>query len=255
MSLHASIGGRGRRLVLMHGWGLNSRVWESVLPQLQRSFTVVAVDLPGHGASSWPPEFHDADSLAESMAALLEDGDSMLGWSLGALAAMELAARFPGRIRKLALVAATPKFLRSADWPHGVEPDALREMGERLRTDLTGTVRNFLALQVLGDEHAHSTLKTLREKVQAGGAPQPVALAAGLQTLAASDLRARLPLIEAPTLVISGERDRLSHPKAGEKLASALPCGEFQLVPRAAHAPFISQPEAFCRRIEPFFST
>lgn len=254
MSLYVTTAGAGPRLVLLHGWGLNSRVWDAILPRLNRRFTTACIDLPGHGASSWPPEFHDIDSLADLIAPHVAKDSLLLGWSLGAMAALVLAERHPDLIKSLVLVASTPKFLRSEDWPYGVEAGALREMAARLTTDLNGTVRDFLALQVHGDEHARDALKSLREKVRTGGEPNSAALSAGLQTLAATDLRSGLASIDVPALVICGERDRLSHPLAGEALAASLPNARFHLMKRAAHAPFLSHEDEFCTALEDFLS-
>jgi pimeloyl-[acyl-carrier protein] methyl ester esterase len=236
-------------------------VWDSVLPRLNRSFTTVCVDLPGHGASPWPPEFHDIDSLAARVEDCLEDniassarGCYLLGWSLGGMVALALAAKRPDLMRRLILVATTPKFLHSPDWPPGMDPKALADMAARVVTDFHATVRDFLMWQVHGDEHARPALKELRAKVTAGGEPNPQALRAGLETLSAVDLRSRLPDIDIPALVISGERDRLSHPDAGRALAAGLRHGRFSLLERAAHAPFLSHGAAFCKQIEHFLA-
>jgi pimeloyl-[acyl-carrier protein] methyl ester esterase len=255
VSLHVTTAGRGPELVLLHGWALNSHVWDGVLPRLNERFTTVRVDLPGHGQSSWPPAFHDVDSLADAIApAVAHEETCVLGWSLGAMAALAVAAGQTARIRRMVLLAATPKFVRSEDWPHGVDSDALQEMARRLVTDPGGTVRDFLALQVHGDEHARTALKSLRENVREGGEPHPQALGAGLQALARCDLRPRLAAIDIPTLVISGGKDRLSHPKAGEAMAAVLPLGQFHLMSRAAHAPFLSHPDEFCTQVERFLA-
>lgn len=256
MSLHTIRAGQGPLLVLLHGWGLNSSVWDAVLPRLNQTFTTLCIDLPGHGASAWPPKFHDIDSLAARVEEALDgDGEcSVLGWSLGAMTAVAMASKKPKWLRRLIVVAGTPKFLRSSDWPHAVEPQALAAMAQKLTTDFAGTVRDFLMWQVHGDEHAREALKTLRTKVHAGGEPNPEALSAGLDILATIDLRARLSVIETPTLVISGERDRLSHPDAGQAMAQALPDAQFRLFKRSAHAPFLSHPEAFCAEVEQFMA-
>ncbi len=289
--------GKGPLLVLLHGWGLNSRVWDPVLPQLGRRFTTVCLDLPGHGASPWPPGFHDIDSLADPIIASLEaaidhvhgrtvrcettagmqeveqrreqlprhgrrsdsampggDGCFVVGWSLGAMAAIAAAARRRGLVRRLVLVAATPKFVRAPDWPHAVEQSALNDMAGRLLGDFHATVRDFLLWQVHGDENAREALRLLRAKIKAGGEARPEALSAGLQVLAMADLRPRLPALDVPTLVIAGERDRLSHPQAGAALASALPQARLRIVERAAHAPFLSHPEEFCADVAQFLA-
>jgi pimeloyl-[acyl-carrier protein] methyl ester esterase len=257
MTLHVSTAGEGPLLVLLHGWGLNSRVWDPVLPRLNRQFTTACIDLPGHGASPWPPTFGDIESLAARVGETLDShiGECfILGWSLGAMAALALASKRAHSIRRLVLVAATPKFLRSDDWPLGIAQQALDDMAERVIIDFHATVRDFLLWQVHGDEHARQALKVLRDKVQSGGEPKPEALRAGLDTLARVDLRSQLPSIEIPALIVSGERDRLAHPDAGRTLAKSLPHAQFHPMQRAAHAPFLSHGEEFCTEVERFLA-
>ena len=62
----------------------------------------------------------------------------------------------------------------------------------------------------------------------------------GLEILRAADLRAALPQIRLPSVVIAGERDRLTPPSASEWLATSLPSARYQVIARAAHAPFLS---------------
>lgn len=264
MTLHATVSGAGPRLVLLHGWGLNSRVWKPVLPALNAHFTTVCIDLPGHGESSWPPAFGDIDSLAEcieqSIAEVLgqdEHSDPnvfLLGWSLGSMAAIALAARRPELVKRLVLVTPTPKFVRGEDWAHGVEEQVLDGFAERMRSDVRATIREFMALQVQGDEQAHSALRVLRNEVLAVKEPHAEALGAGLDVLRSTDLRPRLSQVIARTLVISGERDRLTLPAAGAALAERLPDARFHLVKRAAHAPFVSHAGEFCSEVIGFLS-
>jgi len=49
--LYVETRGQGPDLVLLHGWGLNLRVWDSLAGVLENSFRIIAVDLPGHGRS------------------------------------------------------------------------------------------------------------------------------------------------------------------------------------------------------------
>ena len=55
-ALHYELRGRGRDLVLLHGWGMNLRVWDELARTLARRFRVIAIDLPGHGRSDWDPQ-------------------------------------------------------------------------------------------------------------------------------------------------------------------------------------------------------
>ena len=259
MSLHVEDSGAGEPLVLLHGWGLNSRVWDSVIPTLARNFTVIRIDLPGHGASSWPPGFHDLASLAAVLAPALPSRYSLLGWSLGGVAAIETALRQTERIDHLVLVSTTPRFLRmegagADDWPHGLAVAAVERFATLLETDYEATVREFLGLQAQGDEHARATLRELRQKLLAGGQPRLEALRAGLDVLRSADVREQLPRLAVPTLVVAGQYDRMTPPGAARALAAAIPGARLELIARAGHAPFLSHAGEFCRSITAFLT-
>jgi pimeloyl-[acyl-carrier protein] methyl ester esterase len=252
MSLRVVSSGAGETLVLLHGWGLNSLVWDSIVPRLAREFTVVRIDLPGHGASSWPPEFHDIESLAAAILPALPARCSLLGWSLGGVAAIDLALAHTGRIDRLVLVSTTPRFIRSDDWPHGLPAPAVEQFAVLLESDYEATVREFLGLQAKGDEHARATLRELRQKLLAGGKPRLEALRAGLNILRMADRRQQLPRVRVPTLVIAGEYDRMTPPGAARAIAAAIPGARLELIARSGHAPFLSHAGEFCRAVTTF---
>jgi len=252
MKLGIETAGSGDALVFLHGWALNSRVWDGIAPVLMRDFTVVRIDLPGHGASPWPPEFADLTSLAAVLAPALPEHCTLVGWSLGGVAAMALALTLRERIGRLVLVGSTPRFLRSEDWPHGLAGPVVERFAALLEADYEATVREFLGLQVKDDEHARSTLRELRMKLVAGGAPRLEALRAGLSVLRNADLRERLPQLAVPTLVMAGENDRMTPPGAARALAAAIPGARLELLARAGHAPFLSHAGEFCRILGEF---
>ena len=254
MSVHVNRTGRGPRLVLLHGWALNSHVWDDVLPALAERFTLDCVDLPGHGSSDWLPEITDLDSLVGAIAPVLGDRCHVLGWSLGAMVALHLTARHAAHVERLVLVAATPKFVADDSWTAAMSPAVLRQFATRLEQDYRGTVQEFLALQVRGDERAHAALRTLRRRVLAAGEPDPRALSVGLDVLRDADLRADLPRVRVPTLVIAGERDSIVPVAASEALAASLPSARARLIRGAAHAPFLSHADEFCAEVYGFLA-
>jgi len=74
--------GQGPDLVLLHGWGLNLRVWDTLTDELASGFRVIAVDLPGHGRSDWNPNARTPAEQAWSLhgtLASLSDRYSLLG--------------------------------------------------------------------------------------------------------------------------------------------------------------------------------
>jgi pimeloyl-[acyl-carrier protein] methyl ester esterase len=252
MKLHVEIDGHGPDLMLVHGWGLNAGIWDGVAAGLSGSFRVHRIDLPGHGRSEWSPQCSTLDDFTRAIAPYVPRHSTLVGWSLGGMIALRLAALAPERIHGLVLASTTPRFVTAADWKSAMAPAVLANFGQHLRDDYRATVQEFLALQVRGDERELSSLRELRQRLASGGLPQQAALEAGLDVLATTDLRPDLDLVHARTLVISGEYDRVTPPGAGRHLAERLPNATFHLVRRAGHAPFISHPEEFLGLLREF---
>lgn len=251
MTLHVNIQGAGPDLALLHGWGLHSGVWDELLPELTARYRVHCIDLPGHGLSAWNPEIHALPQLAATIAPHVPTNAHVLGWSLGGIAALQLALTQPPR--SLTLICSTPKFVANEDWPNGMRAAAFETFVARLRADFHKTVEDFLVLQVRGDLNGTATLRTLKSRLLQHP-PQTEALHVGLEILRNTDLRSQLPGLRAPTLIVSGQHDRITPSAAGRYLAGALPQARWTEIRRAGHAPFISHREEFLREVDAFLS-
>jgi len=250
--LHVESLGAGPPLVLLHGWALHGGVWQLIVAPLARRFRVHNVDLPGHGHSA-PVEPFTLDSIAKTIARRFDDQHeplTVIGWSLGAMAAMTWALAAPDRIARLALVGATPRFVATHDWPHAMAEQTLRRFRDELGISFRHTLLRFLALQVHGSEHGRFALQAMRSELFARGEPPAAVLDAALDVLATTDLRARVAAIRTRSLVIAGERDTLTPPEAGAWLAEALPNARFVRMSGAAHAPFLSHADEFLAALE-----
>jgi pimeloyl-[acyl-carrier protein] methyl ester esterase len=254
VKLHVQIRGHGPDLVLLHGWALHGGLWGPWLEGIAAEARLHLVDLPGHGRSPWHDAIRDLPGLARALRPGVPEGAVVLGWSLGGMAALELARQEPGRLSALILIASTPKFVAGDGWEHGLPPAVLDEFARGLARDHHGTVQNFLALQTRGDEHGRETLRILRRDLESHGPPDPRALGAGLEILRRTDLRAALSGITQPALVISGDYDRLTPPGAGLALATALPEARYAAIRRAGHAPFLSHGPAVLREVRGFLA-
>jgi pimeloyl-[acyl-carrier protein] methyl ester esterase len=254
-ALYVETRGKGPDLVLLHGWGLNLRVWDGLASVLEESYRLVMVDLPGHGRSEWNPKARTPAEQAWQVHATLasvSDRYSLLGWSLGGQIALDLAAAMPGSVERLVLVATTPRFAAGPDWPYGMPVTALERMATQLKTNYKRTVSDFLELQVRGSMGAEKVLADLHASLFQHGEAHPKALVAGLATLESSDLRPMLSLVRAPTLVIAGQYDRVTLPAASRALAEALPDAHYIEIRRAAHAPFLSNTSEFATLVTDF---
>ena len=249
-------GDGARTLVLLHGWAMNLRVFDALAQALAPHFTVLAIDLPGHGRSAEAPSLaHDGwtlERLAAAIAPALPRDSLLLGWSLGGQVALQLALDAPERVAALALVATTPRFVVGADWPHGIAASVLAHFARHLGGDYRDTVRDFLDLQVRGSRDAPAALATLQSALFSHGEAAPAVLARALEVLSRADLRARLGAIAVPALVLSGQHDRVTPPGAARALAAGLARGQHHEFARCGHAPFLSHEAGFAALLRGF---
>ncbi len=235
--------GHGPELALLHGWGMHGGIWEGVRAALAERFRVHVVDLPGYGASpSCTP--YTLETLAYSVASALPERTHVVGWSLGGQLALQWATFAPQQIDKLILIGTTPCFRQREDWAHGLSDSVMAEFATSLEQDYESTLKRFLALQARSGDEARATMAALREKLFARGKPGLETLRAGLAILSGLDLREAVREITHPTLVIQGAHDTLTPPAAAQWLAQALPHAQLDMVRGAAHAPFLSHPQA-----------
>lgn len=255
-ALHVESTGQGPALLLVHGWAMHGGVFAPLVRALEAAFNVITVDLPGHGGSRDSALPLALDPVADALAALIDAQPSkralVVGWSLGGLVATALAARHPDRVRGLAMLAASPRFVQGTDWPAGMDPRVFELFGEELGRDYRGTLDRFLMLEAQGSAHLREELRYLRDAVYARGEPAPRALQEGLGLLHDSDLRAALPGLAMPSLWIAGRRDRLVSPQAMQAAAALAPRSRFQQYDHAGHAPFLTEPKAVAEALTAF---
>lgn len=253
MSIHVETSGSGPHLALLHGWGLNGAVWDSVREPLAAHFTLHVVDLPGHGYSSAVP-LASLDSAADAIIGVLPERTNLLGWSLGGQVALSIAQRHATRVDKLVLVATTPRFVETADWPFGKKAQVLDDFAARLANSYAATIRGFLALQTLNQPNARATIAALQLAMSARGEPSAAALQAGLDVLRTSDQRTDIAGIQHRALVIQGDHDALTSERAAHWLADHLPNAQYAMIEHAAHAPFLSHKTVFIQLLHDFLN-
>jgi len=237
--------GVGPDVVLLHGWGLHSGVWDEVANALVAQCRVTRIDLPGHGRSAACELSVDLSAVAAQLSAAVPAPAFWIGWSLGGLIALQVALSAPAAVRGLMVVAGSPCFVRGLDWPYAVEDAVLQQFARELERDFAATLARFLALQVRGSSDAGATLRTLHARVLEQAQPQPTALRAGLNILRTSDLRAQLGAITCPTHFVFGECDTLAPALLAGEIAKRMPAARSTVIRGAGHAPFVSHTAEF----------
>ena len=226
-------------IAMAHGWGMNACVFDTLAERLVDDFDVRALNLPGHGGRA-SLAVNTLQSWADDLVSQLPPQSILLGWSLGGQVAMRAAIDHPENIARLIVMASTPKFVMDDDWPYGLSWVDLQSFGESLIRDPQSTLLRFLSLQTRGAADQKALLQQLRATFLTTPPSDTESLQHGLALLHSTDMRAELPRLMQPALILHGGLDTLIPAAAGNWLAEHLPrarCIEFE---HAAHAPHLS---------------
>ena len=251
MTCHVEIVGQGKPLVLLHGWGMHSGVWQPLVKRLSKDYMLYLVDLPGMG-NSRPIEPYHLYNLADEVAEIIPGVCDVIGWSLGGLVAQSIAVNQPDRIRRLVLVGSTPCFVNKEGWDLGVDSANFNAFADAVNSDYKNTIMQFLTLQCMKANDARTTIKELRKSFELKPTPTQTTLTRALHILTESDLRNDIAKIRKPTLLIHGDRDTLAPVQAAHWMMQQLPMGFLRVMSGAAHAPFLSHSDAFIDALNQF---
>ena len=263
-------GGAGPVLLLLHGIGDSSRTWIPAMRLVQRGYTVLAPDLPGHGSSSSPLGDYSLGSHASSVRDLLDllgiERVTVVGHSFGGGVAMQFAYQFPSRCERMVLVDAgglgreVNWILRLATVPAAeyvmpvLFPVLMRRWGDPVARFLRAWgIRNGRAAEVwrsyrsLTDPGNRAAfVRTARAVIDPGG-----------QSVSAAN---RLYLVALmPTLIVWGGQDKIIPLVHAWQAHEAVPGSRLEVIEGAGHAPHTEDPVRFaeilvdfCRTTEPF---
>lgn len=245
---HESFGAsKNPALVLLHGWGMSSAIWDSLLPQLTQSFYVTVIDIPGLGRSSGADDM-TLESAAAQIAAVIQQPAYWLGWSLGGMLAMQIAASYPQKVNGLITVASNPCFVQKEDWVNGMNAAIYRQFKTAIETAPDKTLARFAMLQIQGSEAAKPILKQIKAVLADN---KPTHLLATLALLE-NDLRTQLAQLSCPVLHIYGESDSLVPSGTMTAVGQLNAEHEIVCIESAGHLPFLSSPDIFVQVIQRF---
>jgi len=251
VKLYSETTGSGPDLVLLHGWGMNIAVWSSIRDLLAAHYRVILIELPGHGASEYEVSECSLEAWAKAVLDITPAKATWIGWSLGGAIAQWVALNRPERIHKLVVVTGTPRFVATDNW-HGMDAAVYDSFSAALANDHNQALGQFLSLQVQGGSDARKTLRQLRQEINARPEPNLAALKNGLELLQSIDLREALPNLGCPSLWLFGQRDTLVSAKVADKVKAMLPAAEIHVIPRCAHAPFLSHRDETLELVQHF---
>jgi pimeloyl-[acyl-carrier protein] methyl ester esterase len=226
-TIYLSQTGQGLPILLLHGWGFDHKIWSSILPSLNKHYTIYRVDLPGFGETPCMPW----EDFKHTLMQQLPKKFAVLGWSLGGLIATRLALEAPEEISHLINIASSPCLVASNHWP-GIQPDALNLFSKNLKLNPEKTHQEFIQLQL----PSHIKHKPSPPQNTQG-------LIAGLDILKNWDFRKNLHTLKPPTAYLFGQLDRIVPAKTLSIMEATYPDFDYKLIRKTGHTPFLTHPK------------
>lgn len=239
-------------LVLLHGGAAHAHWWDHIAPLLAEQYSVIALDLRGHGDSSWivPPVYEIADyvsDLEETVAALHLDAPVLIGHSLGGFIALTYATRHAATLRGLIVVdmgfrlrsGRTMRFLRNMPAPHYHNEEEVLRRFQLLPTETFAelpVLQHIARTSVRPQETGGLTLKF--DRATMGRAPH--------------DLSSVLETITCPMLLLRGSHSQHFTATTMSEMRERCPRARGVEIPGAGHHVFLDNPTAFLSAVRDF---
>ncbi len=236
-------GNQGRnQLVLIHGAGGSYLHWPAEIRHLAGE-DVLAIDLPGHGASEGAGK-ETLDAYAGSVLEFMDYLDisqaMLAGHSMGSAIAQRLSLDSPDRVRGLILIGAGAKL--------SVHPKLIEDCSsERTYSETVSLVMEWVFSPQAGRRLVELAGQRMAE------IPASVMLA-DFKACDAFDVRNEVQEIQQPAMVICGEDDQMTPVRYSQFLTDRLPLARLEIVPNAGHMVMLEQPEIVAELIKNFLN-
>ncbi len=241
----------GKPLVLLHGWGMHSGIWQTLLPHLQQDYSITLIDLPGSGRSAGCQlQPYNLDAVVAQLVEVVPASALWLGWSLGGVIAMAFAQRFPERVNGLMTLASSPCFVERPDWSFGMDETTYSQFEQDLAANPAKTLQRFNMLQVQGSATARSDLKTLKQ-ILSEVQPTAQALIDSLGLLR-GDYRQLFSNTCLPTTHLLCQLDTLAPASMSYALKALQPEAQVEVLAEQSHVGFLSAPQTLAAKIRAF---
>jgi len=242
--------GQGLPLVLLHGFPLDSRMWEGQVADLSSRYRVIAPDLRGFGKSA-PGSAFTMQSLADDVRALLVELNALpcalAGLSMGGYVALNYVHRYARDLRGLILIDTRAE----GDTTQGKE--GRQKMIDLVRAKGSKAVADQMEAKMLSPDTLAKRPQQARalRRMMESCSPQTIehALAAMRDR---PDMTGELPSIAAPTLIIVGDADSITPPGVAQEMQKRIPRSQLVTIQGAGHMSPLEQPAQVNRAVRNF---
>ena len=208
--------GKGKPVILIHGWPLSSQMWEYQINDLVNSgHRVIAYDRRGFGRSSQPWDGYNYDTMTDDLKSLIDQlkltDVTLVGFSMGGGEVVRYFSRYGGDgVSKVVLISSiTPYMLLTDTNPDGVPQDTFDDMGEKMQEDRIGFLdefgKTFFGVGMFSKPLSAPLLEYFRMLCSFAS---PRATQECAKAFASTDFRNEMHLVNVPTLIIHGDADK-----------------------------------------------
>jgi pimeloyl-ACP methyl ester carboxylesterase len=245
--------GSGPALVLVHGFPLDSRIWEAQVADLSSRFRVITPDLRGFGQSKSDASF-TLESLADDLHALLQKVGALPavlgGLSMGGYVALAYVKKYPTDLRGLLLIDTKAE----GDTPEGKE--GRNKMVDLVRQKGSAAVAEQMMPKMLAPDTPQRRPEVARNLRSIMESCPPRTIEHALLAMRdRPDHSASLPSVPVPTLILVGDADAITPPAAAQGMQKAIPNSKLVTVRGAGHMTPMEQPEQVNRAIREFLES
>lgn len=247
--------GAGMPIILLHGMFGDFLDWEPVLEPLSKNYRVLALDLPGFGASAKPRTEYSAEFFVAILHTLLRQRRiseaTLVGNSFGAQIAILFALRHPDLVARLVLVDSGG----FRQYPEAEVAFTAERFNENAIAALTPEINAFLFSPVFSKPSATSAYYIERQNAKLKRSDYPAyafAIAQSIRLSMATYLLDRISELRCPVLLIWGEMDPVLPLSLAQQALTNLQNGELKIVPGCGHAPQLECPKEFLGSLLPF---
>jgi pimeloyl-ACP methyl ester carboxylesterase len=231
--------GKGKDLVVVHGWGQDVSSFWSVAEKLKDDFTLWLLDLPGHGRSSLPEKPSNVGEFADIVAKFIKlnklNKPNILGHSLGGNTTIKLAVMYPDLINKVILEDSSGIRPKRGLFRFVIHPAAkIFKYGFPNIFGLKDRIRHKLYWKLESDY------------LNAGG------MKGTLQNILSEDLIAIIPKIKHETLFIWGEKDQAVRLSYGKLMNRLIPNARIEVFDNVGHFPHLENEKLFVQIVKDF---
>jgi len=247
--VHYEVYGRGRPVILLHGWLGSWGLWQETMSYLGQFYRTYALDFWGFGESGKKRETYAVQDFVSLVGQFMEQMGifraPLVGHSMGGTVSLSVAIRYPERVSKVVVVGSP--IVGSSLAP------LLKLAGYRLNAmalfNMMGPFRTFMRYyarvicndprfpQMMDRDLSRTTLESFLLSIA---------------SLRRTDLRPMLGQIKVPAMGIYGDRDKVVHPRQWQPMKAGIPQAQIVRFDKAGHFPMLDEPQAFAQRLRMF---